>query len=87
MAEAALAEEAVVAVSAILVDAPVRFKAVNPAVVQVDLEEAAKVPLDVQVVSVLEVDYLAVVVLAVFAILAEVPVHSRVVNPAAVRVG
>lgn len=84
---AALAEEAAAAVSAIQVEAPVRSRAVNPAVVQVDLEEAAKASLGVQVVGVLEAGNLAVVVLAVFAILAEVPVHSRVVNPAAVRVG
>ncbi len=94
--EAALAEEAVVValveaavlvVSAIPVEVPVRFKAVNPAVVQVDLEEAAKVSPGVQVVGVLEVDYLAEEVLVVFAILAEVHVHSRVVNPAVVQVG
>jgi hypothetical protein len=84
---AALAEEAVAAVSAIPAEAPVRSRAVNPAVVQVDLEGAAKASLGVQVVGVLEAGNLAVVVLAVFAILAEVPVHSRVVNPAAVRVG
>jgi hypothetical protein len=76
--EAALAGEAVVvvlAVSAIPVEVPVRFKAVNPAVVQVDLEGAAKVPLGVQVVGVLEAGNLAEEVLAVFAILAEVPVQ------------
>ncbi len=85
-AAVALVEAVVVAVSAILVEVPVRFKAVNPAVVQVDLEGVAKVPLGVQVVGVLEVDYLAEEVLAVFAILAEVSVHSRVVNPAVVQV-
>ena len=85
---AVLAEEAVVvAVSAIPVEAPVHPKAVNPAVVQVDLEGAAKVPLGVQVVGVLEAGNLAEVVLAVSVILAEAPVHSRVVNPAVVQVG
>jgi len=83
----ALAEEAVVAVSAILVEAPVHSRVVNPAVVQVDLEEAAKALLGVQVVGVLEAGNLAEEVLAVFAILAEVPVHSRAVNPAVVQVG
>jgi predicted transcriptional regulator len=85
-AVAALAEEAAAAVSAIQVEVPVRFKAVNPAVVQVDLKEAVKVPLGVQVVGVLEAGNLAVVVLAVFAILAEVPVRSKVVNPVVVQV-
>jgi hypothetical protein len=51
------------------------------------LEEAAKASLVVQVVGVLEAGNLAVVVLAVSAILVEVPVHSRVVNPAVVQVG
>jgi hypothetical protein len=83
----ALAEEAVVAVSAIPVEVPVRSRAVNPVVVLVDLEEAAKASLGVQVVGVLEAGNLAVVVLAVSAILVEVPVHSRVVNPAVVQVG
>jgi hypothetical protein len=81
--EEALAEE--VAVCAIPVEVPVRFKAVNPAVVQVDLEGAAKTPLGVQV-GVLETGNLAVVVLAVFAILEEVPVHSRAVKPVVVKV-
>jgi hypothetical protein len=80
-------EEAVVAVSAIPVEAPVHFRVVNPAVVQVDLEGVAKASLDVQVVGVLEVDYLAEEVLVVFAILVEVRVRSRVVNPAVVQVG
>jgi hypothetical protein len=85
---AALAEEeAVVAVSAILVEAPVHSRVVNPAVVQVDLEGVAKASLDVQVVGVLEADYLAEEVLVVFAILVEVRVHSRVVNPEVVQVG
>ena len=86
-AEVALVEEVEVAVSAILVEVPVHSKAVNPAVVQVDLEEAAKASLGVQVVGVLEAGNLAEVVLAVSAILAEVPVHSRAVNPAVVQVG
>jgi hypothetical protein len=80
------AEEEVLAAFVIQAGVPVRFKAVNPAAVQVDLEEAAKVPLGVQVVGVLEAGNLVVVVLAVFATLAEVPVHSRVVKPAAVQV-
>ena len=84
--EVALAEEGVVAVSAILVEAHVHSRVVNPAVVQVDLEEAAKALLGVQVVGVLEAGNLAEEVLAVFAILAEVPVHSRAVNPAVVQV-
>ena len=95
--EAALAEEEVAeaeavalaeeeAVCAIPVEVPVRFKAVNPAVVQVDLEEAAIVPLGVQVVGVLETGNLVVVVLAVFAILEEVPVHHKAVNPVVVQV-
>jgi hypothetical protein len=86
-AVAALAEEAVAAVSAIQVEAPVHFKAFNPVVVQVVSKGVVKASLGVQVVGVLEAGNLAVVVLAVFAILAEVPLHSRVVNPAAVRVG
>jgi hypothetical protein len=81
--EEALAEEAVFAIP---VEVPVRFKAVNPAVVQVDLEEEAIVPLDVQVVGVLETGNLVVVVLAVFAILEEVPVHSGAVKPVVVKV-
>ncbi len=85
-AEAALAEEAVVAVSAIPVEVPVRFKAVNPVVVQVVSKGVVKASLGVQVVGVLEAGNLAVVVLAVSAILVEVPVHSRVVNPAVVQV-
>ena len=67
--EEALAEGAVFAIP---VEVPVHFKAVSPAVVQVDLEEAAIVPLGVQVVGVLETGNLVVVVLAVFAILEEV---------------
>ena len=87
-AEVVLAEAVVevLAVSAIPVEVPVRFKAVNPAVVQVDLEEAVKAPPVVQVVGVLEAGNLAGVVLAVFAILAEVPVHSKVVKPVVVQV-
>jgi len=87
--EEALAEGVVVvvlAVFAIPVEVPVRFKAVNPAVVQVDLEEAAKALLVVQVVGVLEAGNLVVVVLAVFGILEEVPVHSRAVKPVVVKV-
>ncbi len=84
-AEEALAEEAVV--SAIPVEVPVRFKAVNPAVVQVGSKGVVKASPVVQVVGVLEAGNLAEVVLAVFAILAEVHVHSRVVNPAVVQVG
>ena len=81
------AEVEVLAVSVIPVEVPVRFKAVNPAVVQVDLEEAVKAPPVVQVVGVLEAGNLEVVVLVVFAILAEVPVHSKVVKPVVVQVG
>ncbi len=85
---AVLAEEAVVvAVSAIPVEVPVRFKAVNPAVVQVVPKGEAEVFQGVQVVGVLEAGNLAEVVLAVSVILAEVHVHSRVVNPVVVQVG
>ncbi len=82
----ALAEEEVLAVSAIPVEAPVHSKVVNPAVVQVDLKEVAKVQLGVQVVVILEVGNLAEEVLAVSAILAEAPLHSKVVKPIVVQV-
>jgi hypothetical protein len=97
LAEEVAAEEVVVAVSAILVEAPVHSKAVNPAVGLVVPKGEAKVPLGVQVVGVLVAGNLAVVVLvagnlavvvlAVFAILAEVHVYFKVVNPAVVQLG
>jgi hypothetical protein len=86
-AEVALAEAVVLAVSAILVEVPVHSKVVNPAVVQVDSKGVVKAPPVVQVVGVLEAGNLAVVVPVVFAILAEAPVHSRVVKLVVVQVG
>ena len=85
VAEAALAEavaeevalaEAVV-VSVIPVEVPVRFKAVNPAVVQVVLEGVVKVSRIVKAVGVLEAGNLEEVVPAVFVILAEAPFVPR----------
>ncbi len=88
LAEEEAAEEALAegAVFAIPVEVPVRFKAVNPAVVQVDLEGAAKASPVVQVVGVLEAGNLEVAVLAVFGILVEVPVHHKAVKPVVVKV-
>jgi hypothetical protein len=96
--EAALAEEVVVvlaeaevevevlAVSVIPVEVPVHSKAVNPAVVQVDLEEAVKAPPGVQAVGVLEASNSAVVVPVVFAILVEAPALPANVKPTVVQV-
>ncbi len=82
---AVLAEE--VAVSAIPAEVPLHPGAVNPAVVQADLKEVAKVPLGAQAVAILVVDNLAVEALAVSTMPAEVPLHPKAVNPAVVQVG
>jgi hypothetical protein len=83
--EAALAEAVVVSV--IPVEVPVRFKAVNPAVVQVVLEGVVKVSRIVKAVGVLEAGNLAEVVLAVSVILAEAPVCPKDANQEVVLVG
>ncbi len=85
--EVALVEAAVLVVSAIPVEVPVRFKAVNPEVVQVVSEGVVKASPVVQVVGVLGAGNLAVVVLAASAILEEVLVHPEIANPAVVQEG